>query len=61
MRFIVLHDHANNEILVNTPKIRYAVKDRDSQFTIIAITKDTTHHVKETPTQIRELANAQPG
>ena len=59
MRFIVLHDHAENEILVNTPKIRYAVREPGAALTVIAITKSTTHHVKETPTQIRDLANAQ--
>ena len=59
MRFIVLHDHANNEILVNTPKVRYAVREPNSAFTHIGVNKGMVYQVKETPSQIRDLGNAQ--
>ena len=56
MRFIVLHDHNNCEVLVNTPKIRYAVREPDSSITNIGVNKGMAFHVKETPTQIQKLA-----
>lgn len=61
MRFIVLHDHNGCEILVNAPKIRYAVREPNSAFTHIGINKGMVYQVKETPSQIRDLGNQSSG